>query len=84
MSQLDNPHYLEISIVNIDIDTLDTDFIRSLPITPNDQTSNPTWLLDRLQALSTPALAAEIISKDPELQQSRSVDILLARLVRAQ
>ncbi|KAH7034675.1 putative transaldolase [Microdochium trichocladiopsis] len=31
-------------LINIDADTLDYDFIQSLPIIPHDQTSNPFWL----------------------------------------
>ncbi len=32
----------------VDVDTMDSDFVRSLPITPHDMTSNPRFVYDAL------------------------------------
>ncbi|KAH7144674.1 hypothetical protein DER46DRAFT_580597 [Fusarium sp. MPI-SDFR-AT-0072] len=42
--------------INIDIDSLDTEFLNTLSITPNDQTSNPRWLALQLQSPSSAEL----------------------------
>lgn len=65
-------------VVNIDVDTLNTEFIRSLPITPNDQTCNPAWLS---LALQDPSKAELIRTTALELQDQGFLAIL-SRLVR--
>ncbi|KAI1047331.1 hypothetical protein LB505_012687 [Fusarium chuoi] len=64
-------------VVNIDVDTLNTEFIRSLPITPNDQTCNPAWLS---LALQDPSKAELIRTTALELQDQGFLAIL-SRLV---
>lgn len=68
-------------LVNIDVDSLDGAFIQSLPIIPNDQTSNPAWLFMQLQDPTTNDVVTQLIQEDNELRRSRNTRVLLARLV---
>ena len=68
--------------MNVDVDMLDSDFIRSLPVIPYDQTSNPIWLFVQLQNPSAKELATQILRSDNDLSEIKDELLFLSRLVR--
>ncbi|CZR44904.1 uncharacterized protein FPRO_14656 [Fusarium proliferatum ET1] len=67
---------LTLRVVNVDVDTLNTEFIRSLPMMPNDQTCNPAWLSLALQDPSN----AELIRTTALDLQDQGFLAILSRL----
>ncbi|SCN91690.1 related to Transaldolase B [Fusarium fujikuroi] len=67
---------LTLRVVNVDVDTLNTEFIRSLPMMPNDQTCNPAWLSLALQDPSN----AELIRTTALGLQDQGFLAILSRL----
>lgn len=51
--------------VNIDVDWMDPDFIKSLPFKPHDQTSNQLWTGMQLQHASNSEALAAAASESP-------------------
>lgn len=49
-------------VVDIDVDTLDREFIGALPITPHDMTCNPRWLHDTIVSEDAQDIVNEVVS----------------------
>ena len=65
-------------VVTIDVDTMDSDFIGKLPITPCDMTCNPRWLY---HYMSDP-VNKELVEKVVRDNKGKRWDEIYCRIVR--